>query len=236
MERRRRDRERAIEQVLAHDYQRQSRGADVLLRAAIDHAVTRHIDRTRQKVRRHVCHQRHCTDVRYPVILDAADRLVGAHVHVRGVGRQLPARAFRHIGEVFVFARRRDVDLRVLLRFLDRLLRPFAGVDEVDHFAIAEQVHRHDRVFADRAALQEQHFVVVTDRHQLAQIGLGLVRDRNELGAAMAHLHHRHAAAVPVEHFCCGALQHFFREHRGSGAEIEDGHLIVGFVKTRWAC
>jgi hypothetical protein len=31
-------------------------------------------------------------------------------------------------------------------------------------------------------------------------VGLGLVSDADELLAAMAHLHHRHAAAVPIEH------------------------------------
>ena len=40
----------------------------------------------------------------------------------------------------------------------------------------------------------------------------------------MAHLHHRHAAAVPVEHLGGGRAQHGLGQHGGTGAEIEDAH------------
>ena len=94
-----------------------------------------------------------------------------------------------------------------------------------------QQVHRHDRVLADRAALQEQHLVAAGDREQRAQIGFGLGRDGDEFLAAVAHLHHRHAAALPVEHFGGGLAQHGFGEHRGAGAEVEDSHIRI---PVRW--
>jgi hypothetical protein len=40
----------------------------------------------------------------------------------------------------------------------------------------------------------------------------------------MAHLHHAHAAAVPVEHFFGGLPQHFLGERRWAGGEIKDAH------------
>ena len=38
----------------------------------------------------------------------------------------------------------------------------------------------------------------------------------------MAHLHHRHAGAVPVEHLVAGARQHSAGQHGRPGAEVED--------------
>ncbi len=51
---------------------------------------------------------------------------------------------------------------------------------------------------------------------QLAQIGFGRFVDADELFAAVAHLHHAHARAAPVEHFGSSLLQDFFRN--GGGA------------------
>ena len=224
VKRRRRDRQRAIEEIAADDHERETRRADVLLRAAVDHAVLRDVDDARQDVRRHVGDQRNPARVRRPLVFDAADGLVRADVHVRRIVRELPRRLRRHVGEVLVLRRRRDVDRAVLLRFLDRFLRPLAGVDVVGDFPLAKEVHRDDRVLGNRAALQEQHLVVGGDREQRAQVGLRLRGDADELLAAMAHLHHRHPGAVPVEHFGGGLLEDGFGKHRGSGAEIEHSH------------
>ncbi len=47
--------------------------------------------------------------------------------------------------------------------------------------------------------------------------------DADELFAAVAHLHHAHAAAMPIEHFGSGLLQDFFRDGGRAGGEIERG-------------
>jgi hypothetical protein len=47
--------------------------------------------------------------------------------------------------------------------------------------------------------------------------------DRHEFLAAVAHLHHAHAAAVPVEHLLGGLPQHFLGSAAGP-ARIEDAH------------
>ncbi len=197
------------DQVVAHDDDGEAGRADVLLRAGVDHAEFRHVDRARQDGRRHVGHQRHAAGVGGPENLHAADGLVGRVVHVGGVGIELPLILCRRVAEVLVFARRHHVHRAVALGFLDRLLRPLAGVEVIGAGFAAQQVHRHHGELRRRAALQEQHLVVGGDAHQLAQIGLGLGGDAHEFLAAMAHFHHRHAAAVPVDHLGLHLLQHF---------------------------
>lgn len=112
----------------------------------------------------------------------------------------------------------------VFLRFAERFLRPRARHDEVGRLARAEQVHRHDRVFGNTAALQEQDPVACRHAEQVAQVGQRGLVDRHELLAAMAHLHHAHTAAVPVEHFVGGLPQHFLGHRRRAGGEIKDAH------------
>ncbi|WP_260854153.1 hypothetical protein [Paraburkholderia sp. BCC1886] len=51
--------------------------------------------------------------------------------------------------------------------------------------------------------------------------------DRHELFTAMAHFHHAHAAALPIEHFAGGLTQHFFWHGRGARGEIKDAHRVI---------
>ena len=152
-----RDRQRAPEQRVAHDHQREAGGADVFLRAAVDDAVFRDVDDAREDVRRHVGDQRQTSRVGRPLVFDSADGLVGADVHVRRVLGQLPVLLRRHIREMLVLRRRGDIYRAVLLRFLDRFFRPFPGIDVVGDGSVAEKIHRNDGVFGDRAALQGDH-------------------------------------------------------------------------------
>src|SRR4029077_10657539 len=115
-----------------------------------------------------------------------------------------------------------DVHIAIALRLLDRLLRPFAGRDVVRSALAAQEVHRHLGELQRGAAGEEQHLVVGRHGKQLAQVLLGLRGDADEFAPAMAHLHHRHAAAVPVEHLVAGAGKDFRGQHRGARAEIED--------------
>jgi hypothetical protein len=217
--------QRLAEQVLADDHDRQPGGSDVLLRAAIDQPIPCDIDRPRQDAARHVRDQRNAADIGREMVFDPADSLVRADMHIGCIGVELPVGARRHAAEIAGFGAGRDVDLAVFLGFLDRFLRPFASVDVVGAGLAAQQVHWHHSVFGHAPALQEQHLVVGRDGHQLAQQRFGLRMDRNEFLAAMAHLHHRHAAAMPVKHLVSGLAQHGFGQGGRAGAEIEhSGH------------
>ena len=55
-----------------------------------------------------------------------------------------------------------------------------------------------------------------------AQQAFGLGVDGDEFFAAVAHLHHRHARAVPVEHLFGGLAQHAFGQRGRAGAEVVD--------------
>ena len=87
--------------------------------------------------------------------------------------------------------------------FFDQL----AGLHEID-LPAARQVHRDDGVLAEPAALHEQDAEVGGHGQQFAQVGFGFCRDLHELLAAMAHLHHADATAVPVEHLGGRLAQH----------------------------
>ena len=74
-----------------------------------------------------------------------------------GVSRISPAVGMR----VYLSAcGRGDVHLADLLRLLDGLLRPRAGIDVVGCRAGCQQVHRHHRELQARAALEKEHGVV----------------------------------------------------------------------------
>src|SRR5690606_22944944 len=83
-----------------------------------------------------------------------------------------------------------------------------------------DEVHGHDGVLTQAAALHEHNGVVGGHVQQLAQIGLGLVADLNEMLAPMAHFHHGHAAAVPVQHLGGNLLQHRLGQGRRACREI----------------
>src|SRR5690242_6054825 len=229
----RRDRQRPIEKVVPDDHERKPRRSGVLLGAAVDDAVFRHIDPSRKQMRRHVGDQRHRSSVRRPLIFHPADGLVGADVHVGRIARQLPGLLRGHVSKAAILRRSRDIDGAVFSRFLDGFPRPFAGIDVVRGRPSCEQVHRNDRVLRDRAALQEKDPVAGRDREQRSQVGLRLVVDLDEFLAAMAHLHHRHAAAVPVGHLGGGRGQDRLRQHRRTGAEIEHSHRGKPLVDRR---
>ena len=71
-----------------------------------------------------------------------------------------------------------------------------------------------------RAALQEQHLVIVRDLQQVAQILLGLVDDLLISLGAVAHFHNRHSGALVIEHFVRGFAQNLLGQHRRAGGKV----------------
>jgi hypothetical protein len=151
---------------------------------------------------------------------DAVDGFVAAQVQVAGTLAQLPLRRGGQGGELAVLAGGDHVHLcGVLARFLGRLLAPAAGHHKIDRPGTRE-VQRHDGVFGQATALHEQHLELRRDGQQLAQVGLGLFADGDEFLAPVAHLHHAHAAAMPVQHFGGGLFQNFGRNGSRAGREV----------------
>ena len=139
-----------------------------------------------------------------PVELDAADGLVGAVYGRRRHRGRASSRLRRRIGEIRVLARGDDIDLAELLRFLDRLLRPFSGVDVIG--ASPCRAAGSSAPWRTAASRRPAGTAPCSWRESPA-VRAGRLRpglDGDVLLAAMAHLHHRHAAAVPVEHLLGG--------------------------------
>src|SRR5438105_2327189 len=210
---------RLSDEVVAHDDDRHARRADVLLRAGVDQPELGELDRPRQEGRRGVGNERDLNFWRR-MELHPADGLVRAVVDVRRVRALVPL--LGRIGELAIFRCGGDMHIAIALRFLDCLLRPFTGRHVVGLALAAQQVHRHLRELQRGAAGEEQHLVVRRHGEELAQVLLRLRGDADELASAMAHLHHRHAAAVPVEHLVAGTGKHFRGQHRRARAEIEN--------------
>ena len=161
--------------------------------------------------------------------------LVRRVVQVGRVGRELPASRLGDVVNVRLARSRGDVDARVALRFADRLLRPRRRCRRSRRRSPARRFSGTART-ARRAALQEQHLVVRRDGQQLAQVGLGLRGDRDEVLAAMAHLHHRHAAAVPVEHLLAGLLEHGLGSTAGPALKLKTRMVGSESDSERGAC
>ena len=148
--------------------------------------------------------------------LHAVDGLVGAQVHVAGVCAELPVSGSGQTGMSVGLATCGDVDGAVFAGFLLRLFTPTTSDDKVNLFA-ARQVEWHDGVFSQATTLHEQDVKVFGNGQQFTQVGLRLFVDADELFGAMAHLHHAHATAMPVQHFTGGLGQHLGRHRARAG-------------------
>ena len=164
-------------------------------------------------MRRKIDHQRGIAAQRLQigqlVEFDAIDGFIAADVQIARPAADLPCGRIGQGRETTIFPRCDHVRFgRVFARFLLRLLAPAAGHHKIDGPS-ARQIHWHDGVFSQAAALHEQNLEIGRHRQQFAQVGFGLFVDGQKLLAAMAHLHHAHAAAVPVQHFGCSLFEDF---------------------------
>ena len=139
------------------------------------------------------------------------------------VGRvlaQLPVVLPRN-GEVVIrLGAGRDIDGAEATGFFDALLRPDTGVDVVGNAFFRQQVQRNLGELLAGTTLQEQHFVVGRDGQQVTQVLFGFFRDGHVVVAAMAHLHHRQAFALPVQQIRLGTQQNSFGKRGRAGAEV----------------
>ena len=208
------------DEILADDDDRQTRRADVLLRPGVDETEARDVDGPGEDGGGHVRHQGHLTRVRDIGKLHPLDSLVGGVVDI---GRRLAQQQVglrRHAGEFAFVPALRDGDRAITLGLLDGLLRPGTGLDIIRVLGTPQQVHRHHGELTGGTALEEQHLIVLGDGQQGAQIGLGLGGDGHVLLAAVAHLRHTHAGAMPVQHLLPGLVENALRQHGRAGAEV----------------
>ena len=82
----------ALQQIVAHDHERDAARSHVLLRAGVDQAVLIDRNRVRKNVGRSIGNQRHIADFRFAFPFNAFDRFVGRDVNVGGAADSNSAR------------------------------------------------------------------------------------------------------------------------------------------------
>ena len=209
----------ASDKGLVHDHDRQPRGGHVLLRAGVDEAEARKLDRPREDVRGHVAHQR-AGRLRVIVPLGAVDRVVGAVIKVFRVRRKGKLVLLRDAVVPGGRGVGSDAHRAVLLRLLGRAGGK-APRDGVVGRARGEQVHPDRGELQRRAALQQQDLVALGHVQELPERGLGRVEDLPEGGGTVAHLHDGHARAAIVQKLPRGPFEHALRQGRGPRGEVE---------------
>ena len=154
------------------------------------------------------------------VKLHAVDGFVAADVHIATVRTDLPRGGGRQAGEPVGLGRSGHACNTVFTGFFVRLLTPAARQHKI-HGPALRQVERHDGILSQAAALHEQNLEMGGHRQQFTQVCFGLLVDADELLASVAHLHHAHARALPVQHFGRSLLQNGLGHDGGPRRKIE---------------
>ena len=203
------------QRVLPHDDERHAGRTDVLLRAAVDHRVLAHVDRTAQNVGTHIGDQRN-RRIDVGVVLRAVNRIVGGNVQIIQIRRD--GVSFRNIGEVLVFRGSEHLDLAEQFGLFDRLLGPYARID-VTGF-LFEKIVGHFEKLGAGAAAQEKNFVVVGNMQQFAEKRLGFVVHGFEIFRPVRYFQQRQPDAFEVQNSLGGILDGYARQNRRSCVEI----------------
>ena len=162
------------DKILAHDTDYHAGGADVLLYAAVDHAVIGHVAGLGEEHGGLVGYQNLALGVGQLLPGHAVDGLVFADIDVIGVIGDIQIAAIGYIGVVPVLAGGHYMHIAVLLGFVDGFFAPCTGLD-IAGYAVLHQVHGDHSKLERSAALYEQHLVVVGNVHQVTEILLGFV-------------------------------------------------------------
>ena len=161
----------------------------------------------------------------------AVNRVVGRDVDVFRIRGE---RIIRNMGVIFRAGGTGDVDRAVFLRLDQRVVREVAGIDVIGMAAV-HQVHGDGREHGGRAALREDHLVVIRNGHDLAQIGDGLVEDIQIHFRSVAHLHHGHAGTAVTQQLLLNLLEHGQRQHGRAGREVEHTFHKTSLLQNQFA-
>ena len=188
---------------------------EVLLSAAVDHGILRHVHGTGEDVARHVGDQGHG---RVDVLEDlgAVDGVVAGDVEVVGVSRNGPS--LGDVGVSGVGAGSHLDGLAEVLGLGHSLLGPYAGV-QIGSLLLEEVVGHHAELQRGTAA-EEDHTVTLGDVEQLLEQGYCFVHYGLEVLGTMAHFHQREAGALKFDAGICNGLHHLCGQFGRTGVEI----------------
>ena len=113
------------------------------------------------------------------------------------------------------------------------LLCPLTRNDIIRLAASRHQVHRHHRKLCGSTALKEEHFIMIGNIHDIAQIFFCCVDNRLIFLGTMRHLHHGLTRFAIFEQLCRRRLQNLLGKHRGTCTEIVYScHKISSFCMS----
>ena len=193
--------------------------SNVLLYAAVDHAVLLYVDRLTQETGGYVSNQRLTLGVRQLFIFCTINGVVFADVNIVRIIINGQIGAVRDIGESLILRRGNLYSLAVLLCLLISLLCPLTSDNIVCH-AVLHQIHGNSCKLLRGTALEEQYLIVIGDTHEVTQILFSGLDDLIEGSTAVAHFHHRHTCSLIIQHFISGLTQNLFRQNRRTCTEI----------------
>src|SRR6266478_7215874 len=124
--------------------------------------------------------------------------------------------------ELFGFRGGRNMVKESLLQFSDGLGGPRACVEDVNGLSREAQVHGSHGELHAAAALDEDDGVVVWDSKKTAELLFRGGVDAFKFRGTVAHLHHGHAAAAPVEKLLANAFENRERKRPRTGVEVVD--------------
>ena len=214
-------------QVFFDDAEGHASHGEVLLSAAVDHAVLAHIEGTAEDVRAHVSNHGHGAVV---VLQDlrTIDGVVAGDMEV--VGIRGDGEVLGDVGEVLVLAGSHLYDLAEELGLLLGLGSPNTSI-QVGSLLLKEVVGDHAELQAGTTA-EEDHAVTFGDVQQFLEQGDCFIHHGLEVLGTMAHFHQGQAAAFEIEAGSSGSLHHLAGKFAGAGIEIVLLHKNVEFMSN----
>ena len=192
-------------------------GATFFLRASVQKAEFRDVDRAAQNTGGNVRDERHAAGIGQLLEHGAVDRVVHADVEVVRVGAELIFVERRDAAEVVVLRGGDGLAVAEAAGLLVGLRRKLAGEHVVGLAALRHQVERDHRELRGSAALQEENLIVIGNLHHLAQKLLRALDDAVVDLRSVRHLHDGLSAALVIEHFRRSFSEDALRQHRGAG-------------------
>ena len=158
-------------------------------------------------------------------------------MHKSRIFIDIPRAHRRQVGVVELLAavrRQMNFHIRQFTHLAVGNAAPVAGYHRIHALEAISQIHHRHIELRTRAALQKQHFIVIGNIHQLAQILLGMIENAHKHIRAMAHGHHRKAGAVVIKHLALRRAQHRIGQNSGACGKIVNrglGHNQKRFQK-----
>ena len=189
--------------------------SQVLLCAAVNHAVFAYVDWTREYIRTHVGNQGYGA-VEVLENFGAVDCVVGGNMEIVGIRWNFPT-AWNVVVGLVCAACHLDCFTKQLC-LGHGFLRPYAGI-QIGGLLLQEVVWNHAE-FQACATTQEQYAVAFRNVQQLLEQSYGFIYHGLEVLGTMTHFHQGETGALKLDTSIRNSLHDFFWQFGRTGIEI----------------